>query len=325
MDEADKFSLTTSRHVLLCTTLRPLLQHPLTDMEQPTSRSNNSRAFKSSLLSFEDYTRGKELEEGWTKYTPPHQDFEYFYHAGHQLVTDRDISDPEKRRHFLATYRPIATRNHPNETFVQGDTVAVVDHEMKSLTRGMNTADQSKASYWTYLHVYPCHHKLPDNAEKEAIHILHLATALNLTNEKEIAPTPFSLQEIQSYVDFFNFSRDICTPCDDKRIVKAIIIIVIIANFSSNMGIISKSDKTRAGSCERNFWSSVAFLAVPNLVDVAQFFIILSTALSLGCVLMGFNTGVDESLSQIQRIPALRHKFHLTPMLVSRKLLPWLI
>jgi hypothetical protein len=55
--------------------------------------------------------------------------------------------------------------------------------------------------------------------------------------------------------------------------------------------------------------SSVAILAVPHLVDVAQFFIILSTALALGCVLMGFNTGVDEKLSQIQRIPALQHKF----------------
>lgn len=70
--------------------------------------------------------QGKELEDGWTKYSPPHQDFEYFYHPGHRLVTDRDISDPEKRRHFLATYCSIATGNHPNETLVQGETVAVL-------------------------------------------------------------------------------------------------------------------------------------------------------------------------------------------------------
>ena len=66
---------------------------------------------------------------------------------------------------------------------------------------------------------------------------------VNLTNEKEIAPTPFSLQEIQSYVDFFNFSRDICTPCDDKRIVKAIIITVIIANFCEH-GVLPESYRT---------------------------------------------------------------------------------
>ena len=48
--------------------------------------------------------------------------------------------------------------------------------------------------------------------------------------------------------------------------------------------------------------SSVAFLAVPGLVDVAQFFIIESIGLSLGCVVMGFNSGVDEKLSGLQQI-----------------------
>jgi len=46
--------------------------------------------------------------------------------------------------------------------------------------------------------------------------------------------------------------------------------------------------------------SSVAFLAIPNLVDFAQFFIIMSIGLSLGCVVMGFNGGFDEKLSQLR-------------------------
>jgi hypothetical protein len=49
--------------------------------------------------------------------------------------------------------------------------------------------------------------------------------------------------------------------------------------------------------------SSVAFLAVPGLVDFAQFFIIVSIGLSLGCVVMGFNGEVGEKLSGLQHIP----------------------
>ena len=48
--------------------------------------------------------------------------------------------------------------------------------------------------------------------------------------------------------------------------------------------------------------SSVAFLAVPNLVDFAQFLIIASIGLSLGCVVIGFNSEVDERLSELQLI-----------------------
>lgn len=48
--------------------------------------------------------------------------------------------------------------------------------------------------------------------------------------------------------------------------------------------------------------SSVAFLAVPGLVDVAQFLIIVSIGLSLGSVVMGFNSEVDEKLSDLQYI-----------------------
>jgi len=44
----------------------------------------------------------------------------------------------------------------------------------------------------------------------------------------------------------------------------------------------------------------VAFLAIPNLVDIAQFFVIMSIGLSLGCVVMGFNGGLDEKLSELQ-------------------------
>jgi len=48
------------------------------------------------------------------------------------------------------------------------------------------------------------------------------------------------------------------------------------------------------------FRSSVAFLAIQNLVDFAQFFIIMSIGLSLGCVVMGFNGGFDEKLSNLR-------------------------
>jgi len=51
--------------------------------------------------------------------------------------------------------------------------------------------------------------------------------ALNLTNGRDIAPTPFSIQEVQRYTDFFNFSP----PCDDDFITRAIIVTVIMANY----------------------------------------------------------------------------------------------
>jgi hypothetical protein len=44
---------------------------------------------------------------------------------------------------------------------------------------------------------------------------------------------------------------------------------------------------------------------VPNFVDVAQFFIILAIAFALGCVLVGFNTGIYEKLTELEHIPAL--------------------
>lgn len=48
--------------------------------------------------------------------------------------------------------------------------------------------------------------------------------------------------------------------------------------------------------------SSVAFLALPGLVDIAQFFVIVSIGLSLSCMVMGFNGLVDEELSKLQHI-----------------------
>jgi hypothetical protein len=62
--------------------------------------------------------------------------------------------------------------------------------------------------------------------------------------------------------------------------------------------------------------SSVAFLAVPNLVDVAQFLIILSIGLSLGSVVMGFNGDVDEKLSELQYIPDHSHSYAPSPQLI---------
>ncbi|KAJ7845723.1 hypothetical protein B0H14DRAFT_2584548 [Mycena olivaceomarginata] len=73
-------------------------------------------------------------------------------------------------------------------------------------------------------------------------------------------------------------------------------------------GVLRVAEQERGDSGEFSksaWWSSVAFLAVPNLVDVAQFFIILAIAFALGCVLVGFNTGIDEKLSELEHIPAL--------------------
>jgi hypothetical protein len=62
--------------------------------------------------------------------------------------------------------------------------------------------------------------------------------------------------------------------------------------------------------------SSVAFLAIPNLVDVAQFFIILSIGLSLCCVVMGFNGDVDEELSKLQYNPDTSQLYAPSPQLM---------
>ena len=37
-----------------------------------------------------------------------------------------------------------------------------------------DSADDLKSNYWTYLHNYPCHHKLTDTAETNAKEILQL-------------------------------------------------------------------------------------------------------------------------------------------------------
>ena len=46
--------------------------------------------------------------------------------------------------------------------------------------------------------------------------------------------------------------------------------------------------------------SSVAFLAIPNLVDISQNFILLSMGLSLSAVVMGFNAKLEEKLLALQ-------------------------
>ncbi|KAF8813534.1 hypothetical protein BYT27DRAFT_7181096 [Phlegmacium glaucopus] len=46
--------------------------------------------------------------------------------------------------------------------------------------------------------------------------------------------------------------------------------------------------------------SSVAFLAIPNLVDISQNFILLSIGLSLSAVVMGFNAKLEENLLVLQ-------------------------
>ncbi|KAJ6454845.1 hypothetical protein C8R45DRAFT_1222709 [Mycena sanguinolenta] len=265
---------------------------PLTPIiATPGETSTNSDCrppFELLLVSSLDRLLVQNLDAEWVKLTPPHHDGAYFYHRLLLLGTDYDISNNNILRDILRDNKSRAETNRPKETFVSAANKAIfiVDHEEEMLaTLGRDeTVDQRRASYWKYFHVYPCHRKLPDGAEKKAMHVLRLATALNLVKEQKIAPTPFSLQEVQSYIDFFNFSDSICRAGDDDSIYELYI------GFQSGLLLAS----------------SVAFLAVPNIVDVAQFFIILAIALALGCVLVGFNTGIDEKLSDLEHIPALK-------------------
>lgn len=68
----------------------------------------------------------------------------------------------------------------------------------------------------------------------------------------------------------------------------------------------SETVKIFAFSLKEWIWliysASVAFLAVPNLVDISQCLIIISMGLSLSCVIMGLNAKVGEKLSEVEQI-----------------------
>jgi len=51
--------------------------------------------------------------------------------------------------------------------------VIVIDMSTGSLSDHL-TVDKSKSKYWIYLSHYPCHHDLPNYAEKEALTMLQL-------------------------------------------------------------------------------------------------------------------------------------------------------
>ena len=63
----------------------------------------------------------------------------------------------------------------------------------------------------------------------------------------------------------------------------------------------------------------MAFLAVPGLIDVVQAFTIASIGLSLGSVVMGFNSGVNEKLSELQEIDLESAEYAIP----SRAILPY--
>ena len=87
---------------------------------------------------------GKDVGNGWTQYTPPHKDFQYFYHRELRLVTDYDMSNHNIRIDFLSRYERTATANHPFETFVQKEVGqkedAIVNHDAETLNTGENSA-----------------------------------------------------------------------------------------------------------------------------------------------------------------------------------------
>jgi hypothetical protein len=48
--------------------------------------------------------------------------------------------------------------------------------------------------------------------------------------------------------------------------------------------------------------ASIAFLAVPGIIDVTQFFVIGAIGLSIASVVMGFNPNVEEKLAGLEQI-----------------------
>jgi len=115
------------------------------------------------------------------------------------------------------------------------------------------TVDKTKSKYWIYFSHYPCHHDLPNDAEKEAltmlqlmvvrkrIHLIwillhsYLSLPENLANLEGMARTPFSMPDIQRYIDFFNFSKTLEASDNDVPSAKGFVISNIIANFCASL------------------------------------------------------------------------------------------
>lgn len=115
----------------------------------------------------------------------------------------------------------------------------------------LRLVDEGRANYWIYLHNFPCHHKFSDHAETAALRVLQLMAARkcistrlytccltyrpeNLTNADRTPHTPFSMEDIQRYIDFFEFSdklKDKPVGVTDVSVAKNIIIANIMANF----------------------------------------------------------------------------------------------
>jgi len=320
----------------------------------------------------------QDVGNGWVRYSRPHRGRKYFHNSSLNLVTTKDIRDPAARARFLQEYRPIADENPSFEYLVDDGHVLVVDHVLKTagLYGGPKNVDR-KGHYWVYFHNFPCHRELPGGAETEALGILQLMVAQNLTNISGIAVTPFSMEDIQRFIDFINLSKTLDTGNEKPiNVARSIIITNIIANFYTYQlddRLIVARPITRTLTAhlwkraltvacwgmppnylrrftaahdiyrrtrQRAAWhlfldqvrkeraaanvvaglllaSSVAFLAIPNLVDVAQFFIILSIGLALGSVVMGFNGHVDEKLSELQYIPDHSQSVELTAMALA--------
>ncbi|KIM82837.1 hypothetical protein PILCRDRAFT_458288 [Piloderma croceum F 1598] len=87
---------------------------------------------------------------------------------------------------------------------------------------------------------------LSETAETEALTILQLMIAQNLSNTTGAPCTPFSMLDIQQYIEFFDFSKKLEERQGGMPVSKAIIITNIMANFYTFRSLNSKSEqKTR--------------------------------------------------------------------------------
>ena len=135
--------------------------------------------------------RGEDVGDEWIMHTIPHRNSKYYYHRKLKLVTTEDMTDPETRGTFLSTYRHEVGRNRPLETFVNAKGEAyVANHNtqtLDSMSGSPVSADESRSNYWIYLSNFPCHHKLPKNAEKDTLTMLQLMIV-----RKHISQEPYT-------------------------------------------------------------------------------------------------------------------------------------
>ena len=110
------------------------------------------------------------------------------------IVTTENVQDRKACR-TPAAYQEIAAKCLPFETWLNNNNnrAYAVDHTTKTLegeTPGSlfwvecwlsltfsADADEGRANYWIYLHNFPCHHQLPDDAEMDALNVLQIMIA----------------------------------------------------------------------------------------------------------------------------------------------------